>query len=346
MSDTAPISKDWACPDCKKRTRKGDNTPVKVVCGGVTQDLAPAAATTAPAQVTTAAAPAQVSTAAQVTTAAQASASASALPAELATASLANVALDAAAAARGVDLLRRELAEYAAEMRDFRREMAEQRVIVAGVNARLEGLERRLEEVERRENAPAAPASDGVVAELERTVESLKRELDDRDQDALLSDLEIGHLPEENGESVGHAVIVLATKLGVKLEERDIVFAERVGRDSSGGVAPRVRRIVVRLARRSLRDELLSAARVRRTLTAADAGSSQAAPPGRIFVNERLTRNNRQLFHRVREECRRLRWRYSWTKRGRIYARRSDGEPVHLIRSADDVGRVFGTGSV
>ncbi|CAK1588908.1 unnamed protein product [Parnassius mnemosyne] len=106
------------------------------------------------------------------------------------------------------------------------------------------------------------------VNELEKTVNLLKQELNDRDQEALLSDLEIGHLPEEKGENITHTISVLAVRLGVPLEERDVVFAERVGAaplslsvSTEGGIAIRARRVVVRLARRSLRDELLRAAR-------------------------------------------------------------------------------------
>ncbi|CAG4946342.1 unnamed protein product [Parnassius apollo] len=133
----------------------------------------------------------------------------------------------------------------------------------------MDGIERRLEIIEQRHKPSAVE-----VVELERTVNSLKLELNDRNQEALLSDLEIGHLPEEKGENIIHTVSVLAARLGVPLEERDIVFAERMGAvqaavsgGSPGSVVPRSRRVVVRLARRQLRDELLRATRVRRTLT-------------------------------------------------------------------------------
>ncbi|KAL0895141.1 hypothetical protein ABMA27_013592 [Loxostege sticticalis] len=201
------------------------------------------------------------------------------------------------------------------------------------VGARIDAVEARMEAAERRRAEAGPDDAEG----LRRTVEELKLELNERDQEALLADLEIGQLPEQKGENVVHSVIVLATRLGVPLEERDVVFAERVGAPpaEAGG---RARRVVVRLARRHLRDELLRAARVRRG-AAAEGG-------GRVFVNERLTRSNRQLFHRVREECRRLLWRYAWTRRGRIFARKSDGAQVYQLRSSGDLERVFGPAAV
>ncbi|CAH2108264.1 unnamed protein product [Euphydryas editha] len=180
-------------------------------------------------------------------------------------------------------------------------------------------------------------------------VARLQQELHERDREALLADVEIGHLPEERGENVVRAVTVLAARLGVALDERDIVFAERVGAPptpaGSPGAAPpaRPRRVVLRLSRRGLRDQLLQAARVRRSIVASDAGADGAHSRARIFVNERLTRTNRRLFYLVREECRRLRWRFAWTRRGTVYARQSDGSQAFAIKSDADLARVFGS---
>lgn len=305
LADAAAISKDWSCPECKNKLKKGDNssTPVRSVSGTIVQDnTRPREAVIKPP----------------------------ALPATVMT-------------DNGVHDLRREIAECLNEMREFRKEMADFRVSITYITTRVDGLEQRLEAIEQRSVAPAT----GVIAELEQTVAHLKLELSERDQELLQSDLEIGHLPEEKGENILHTVTVLAAKLGVTLEERDIVFAERVGimqGAAAAGDIPRERRVVVRLARRHLRDQLLQSARVRRTLTAADAGRApKDVSRSRIFINERLTRTNRLLFYRVREECRKLQWRFSWTKRGRIYARQADGKAAHHVRHEGDFERVFGT---
>lgn len=311
LPDSNPVHKNWVCPGCKTRTRKEDNTPVRGVVQDsrmeTMRDVSPPCTYPAAARATA-------------------------------------LSSSPAAPAVGLQDVHQELSEWMMEIREFRQEMTEFRSTVLGITARMDDFERRLVVVEQRreESAPE-------VADLQSTVLLLQRELADRDQDALLSDLEIGNLPEERSESVVHTVTVLAAKLGVSLDERDIVFAERVGTAQgagAGGGAPRDRRVVVRLARRSLRDQMLGAARVRRTITAADAGRDAGLPPARIYINERLTRANRQLFHRVREECRRLQWRYSWTKRGRIYARQGDGKQAYPIRTEMDLNRVFGLNCV
>lgn len=241
--------------------------------------------------------------------------------------------------------LRAEVRDLGTELKETRVEMADFRDSLKSVCVRVDGLEQRLKAVEQeRASHSAEPASQSaVITRLQNTVAHLQHELNDRDQELLMADLEIGQLPEEKGENVLHSITVLAAKLGVQLEERDVVFAERVGVaqvEGAGGEKPRARRIVVRLLRRDLRDRMLQGARVRRTLTAGDAGLAYAGP--RIFVNERLSRLNRQLFHRAREECRRLQWRYTWTKRGRVFVRQADGRDAYPIRCEADIQRVFG----
>jgi hypothetical protein len=301
------VPNNWACPECKAKIRKSDNsgTPVKSLGEGQASAAAATSAGPAPRPPT-----------------------------------------------KETELvaLRRDLNQYMAEQRLFREEM---RTSLLSMAKRMDTLEQRLDAVEKRAVEPMMVPGSAEVDELKRTVEHLQRELNDRDQDVLLADLDIGHVPEVRGENVVHTVAVLAAKLGVALDQRDIVFAERVGAldrggasagAEDGGAASRPRRLIVRLARRQLRDELLRAARVRRTLTSADV--DLPGPPRRIYFNERLTRSNRLLFHRAREEGGKRQWRFVWTKRGRVYARQSDGKQAYSIRSEADMERVFGVSSV
>ncbi|CAG5008732.1 unnamed protein product [Parnassius apollo] len=63
----------------------------------------------------------------------------------------------------------------------------------------------------------------------------------------LAADLEIRNIPEERTENITHTVVLVAAKLGVSLDERDIVFADRVktrkqgdNADGDRGHGPRV----------------------------------------------------------------------------------------------------------
>ncbi|KAI5640194.1 hypothetical protein NE865_07451 [Phthorimaea operculella] len=189
-----------------------------------------------------------------------------------------------------------------------------------------------------------------VKNKFEETITQLRHELNDRDQAALLNDIEVTGIPELQSESTVHIITAIAVKLGVKIQEQDIVSAVRVGsklrEETPGqnkGVRPRP--IVVRLTRRVLRDELLKQARVRRGATTSDLGLPPHTPC-RFYLNERLTKTNRTLFAKTLEASKNVKphpWKFIWTKDGRVLARRTPTSAVNYIRSPTDINRIFST---
>lgn len=238
-------------------------------------------------------------------------------------------------------LLREEMKAARSEMKEFRNTVAGLTAALNMANERIDELSARVDALERQPHE----ATNGNVSVLEQTIANLKLDLNDRDQEMLGNDVEVAGVPEENNESAIHLVLSLSAKLGVTLEERDIVSAGRAGgvrradTREDGAAQSRPRPLVVRLARRSLRDQLLAAARVRRGTTTADMGMASGA---RLFyLNERLTRHNRQLFYRARTEATRTQWKYVWTRGGSIYARKEHGAQRYRLRCEDDLTKVF-----
>lgn len=245
-------------------------------------------------------------------------------------------------------------------------------VELLNVNKRLKALElensRLNAELLSLKNKPSPPSD---VTELHDVIDQMHTELNERDQELLLNDIEISGVPEHQGESTIHITIALSQKLGMQLEEADIVSAHRVGplKTTSSGrnVAPapargpgespeqaseqmpaqlpaqRPRPLVVRFTRRQLRDDVLRNTRVRRNLTTSDIGLPQHSPC-KVYINERLTKANRKLLWRARQAGGAAGWRFVWTKEGRIYAKRTDGKDNRAIRirAEKDVGRIFG----
>lgn len=246
--------------------------------------------------------------------------------------------------AQEMRLLRIELASVSKEMASFRQELSRLNSVVAEFHNRVDNFEERLTNLESfsRERQPvSAEESDSV-----QIITRLQSEFNEREQENLLNDVEISGLDEKSGENVTHMVILLAKKLGSELTEQDIVSAERSGPrriTADKNLPPRSRPIAVRLARRALRDGLLRAARVRR---GTDSAGITTTEPKRVYVNERLTHVNRHLFYKAREECRRVGWKFSWTKGGRIYVRQTELSEIRRIRSLSDVFKFFGNISI
>lgn len=233
--------------------------------------------------------------------------------------------------------------EFQAEFLRLRQDMIQVQTDSNKVKESLKSCSQKIDDIEVRVNS----LENKMPALLEGDIVSqLRQELNNRDQLLLANDIEISNLPETSGENLTHTAMLIATQLGVQIDERDIVSADRVGArhvDATSAAGPVVRRprpVVVRLARRCLRDELLSGARVRRGATTADLGMT--GPARRFFLNERLTTVNRHLFRRARDLGQRFGWKFVWTKRGRILARCKPGDQVLAIHSEADLSRVFG----
>ncbi|XP_063634785.1 uncharacterized protein LOC134805403 [Cydia splendana] len=243
-----------------------------------------------------------------------------------------------------------DIQQLVAELRLFREEMRAMRQHIQALRARVTlGMEDHvLLDHALESNTTSVSVGENTEASLADTVAQLRLELNDRDQDMLLNDVEISNVPEQSGENTLHIVATLGQKLGVTLSEHDIVDATRVGRaprldEGTQGQPARPRLLVVRLARRAVRDRLLQAARVRRGATTE--GTGLPGPDCRFYVNERLTFVNRRLFQKARQLKEHYGWRYVWTRDGRIYVRQRPGteSPRHRIRTELDLSRVFGT---
>lgn len=231
-----------------------------------------------------------------------------------------------------------ELRAVRDEIRDYRAEMMQIKSSVALCTERLDRLECKVGELEKRiQESPN-------IAELSSTVTQIKKDLNDREQDSLISDVEISNLPEKPGENLVHLTMLVASKLNVNLVDGDVISASRAGgrqlrADSASGPAQlRPRPVVVRLARPELRDSMLRSARVRRGATTADLGVSDE--PRKFYVNERLTKYNRLLFRKTREAAKEYSWKFVWTKQGRTYARREQGSPAVRIACEDDITKL------
>jgi hypothetical protein len=172
-------------------------------------------------------------------------------------------------------------------------------------NSRIEQLNARVEVLENE------TMSHPDISVLESTITDLRVEIQDRDQTLLLNDMEIAGYPEETGENGTHIIIALAKKIGVNLDEKDVVSAERAGAPRStiqGSSHSRPRPLAIRLTRRATRDALIQAVRVRRNITTESLPITGPARP--IYVNERLTKHYRQLFLMARDLARSHKFKY------------------------------------
>lgn len=175
---------------------------------------------------------------------------------------------------------------------------------------------------------------------LKATVSQLQTQINLQAQTALVNELEISGLDETPNENPYHLVLVAASTIGVEVTDLDLDNVFRAGpRRSNTGSGPSMPRpLVARFTRKAKRDEFMKASKARRNLDNKTIVGS--GPERRIFVNERLTSENRRLFRDSRVRARESGFKFCWTRNGSIYIRKRDrsekGETSPAIHITSD----------
>lgn len=185
------------------------------------------------------------------------------------------------------------------------------------------------------------------IDSLRSTVNHLQNQIAARDQEDIKNDIEITGLEERDNENLLRMVIVASQKIGVEVNETDIddVMTHphprtreiSKGHTNTNKIFPRP--IVVKLVRKRKRDELLKAAKSRRNTTSENIVEGQQTP---IYINERLTRDNRQLFRLARSRTKDYEYRYCWIRNGGIFVRKADGKQAIRISNPSDLDQRIG----
>ncbi|KAI5632256.1 hypothetical protein NE865_15035 [Phthorimaea operculella] len=199
------------------------------------------------------------------------------------------------------------------------------------------------------------------VVPLKAQISKLECDLNNRAQASLLNEIEISGLQETVNENLHHTVQITAHKIGINLEKCDIDWISRVGpkqksnqreqnsnfsaddapsksgTDEKQTVKQLPRPVVVRFTRKSRRDEFMRASKSRKDLTNEDVENCKSSQ--KIYINERLTKENRQLFRAARKYASQAEYKHTWTSNGNIFMRKGDGQffPVIQIRTEADL---------
>lgn len=223
-------------------------------------------------------------------------------------------------------VLREHLAELATSLASCHSRLDEANSHLTQANNRIKMLEER--EVE--------------VASLRSQVTVLQELLQTQSQFSLRSELEIVGIPETDNESVGHIALLTAAKVGVTIQDTDIDWTARVGpRRAPDSTNKLPRPIVVRFVRRTKRDEVFRAAKARKGLTTKDFNTGEKEH--RIYINERLTKENRWLFREARRRIAEADFKFCWTHNGNVFVRKREGNPAIQLRSQAKLDEILGT---
>lgn len=155
-------------------------------------------------------------------------------------------------------------------------------------------------------------------------INKLKQEVNVLEWRSRKQNLEIHGISQSTGENLIAKVNEVAKRLDVpELSKSDIVTVHRLPPKSN-----KIPGIIVRFTNQETRDRWIDN---RRKLTRG---------PDSVYIQENLTLSDRSLLWMTKEWARANRHQYVWYRNGKIFIRKSDGEPALVIASVADLDRM------
>src|SRR5258705_11546819 len=136
------------------------------------------------------------------------------------------------------------------------------------------------------------------------------------EQKQMENDIEIVGLPDSPNEVLNNTITNIASKLGIEMQHKDIVKSFRVGNKLNND---KPRNIVVSFTNPGLKADLIKAARIKFRRNSSSDSNHRS-----FYINERLTKENKNLLFLAKQKVKEIGWKYNWTAGGNIYVRRDD----------------------
>lgn len=173
---------------------------------------------------------------------------------------------------------------------------------------------------------------------LKNEVKLLDTRIDQLEQYSRSYNVEIQGVPEKENENVYTIVQTIGQSLNCPVEITDIDIAHRVARAAADGTRL-PKSIIVRFVTRRKRDALIAAARTAKT-AAKTKNLKIDGISNQLYINEHLTKKNKQLLKRTKEVAKSKNFQFVWVRYGRIFMRRDDKSQMLVIQSEADLQKL------
>lgn len=172
--------------------------------------------------------------------------------------------------------------------------------------------------------------------ELKKKLKESNIKCNQIEQLSFQNDIEIHGIPKCDNENLLSTVTRLGQVLNSPINEDSISDIYRL-RTPPGISKPPI--IVVSFVKRMDKFNVLKLSREKRTLNIRDIGIIDGEQ-SKIYINERLTSENKKILRLAKEAKTKKGYKYVWTRGGRIMIRKGDNEPVTFIKSTDDIDQL------
>lgn len=168
-----------------------------------------------------------------------------------------------------------------------------------------------------------------TVSGQAETIQSLREEINNGEQYSRRANLEIHGLPPASDEDLRKAVNDLAVQLGISdFATSDILAVHRL--PAKPGFTPIV---LIKFKSTETKDRWLGARGKLRTLVA-------AAVVPQLYINENLTKLNRQLFWLAKEKAKENQYKFAWVKRGKVFVKKDESSSLLRVDRVADLDKI------
>lgn len=228
--------------------------------------------------------------------------------------------------------LKREMKEFKSKIeRDLRHELREMKDSLDFVNKEYEDAKSKNEQLER-ENEALKEANKTLLDESNKAKKQLEEHeirITASEQYSRNRNVEIKGVKKEDSEDLMKIVSLIGNALEEQVTPDDIEVCHRTKTRNESS-----HNIVVQFKTRSKRDSLLLKARKTR-LSMKNLDENNEESP--IYVNEHLCPVMKKLLGITVARKKECKWKFVWTRDGRIFARRDETSNVINVRSERDI---------
>lgn len=179
--------------------------------------------------------------------------------------------------------------------------------------------------------------------QLKSTVKDLSSRLNQVEQQARSSNLEIQCLPEYNNENLVTTVMNINRVISGDLVESNIHHVTRIAKQTPNNKRPKS--IVVQFSSPRVRDNFLAASiKFNKNKTSEEKLNTGLLGIGgkkeNVFIVEHLSPANKALHAATRIKAKSLGYQYVWVRGGRIFARKTDGADYKYIKDTETLDKL------
>ncbi|XP_041987916.1 uncharacterized protein LOC121739495 [Aricia agestis] len=217
------------------------------------------------------------------------------------------------------------------ELVSIKNEMADVKNSLNYVHTTVDQLSTKLLEVD--QEIQSLQKSKDDIARLEHRLGRIEASLQESEQRSRMNNIEIKGVPVTNSENLFNIVAKISDKVGCRIAKEQINYIARVPQRNNKDN----KNIIVALHNRYLRDDFITAAKKLRSLTASDIGLTGNS---KIYVNDHLTLENKQLLNKAKVLAKQKDFSFIWVKNCKILAKKNPTSSTHAIKTDMDLKKI------